>query len=386
MWGEFEMAAKVLIGREQLIEEFSKIPIEKKIGCMGAYYYKGKKMTIAHALNIYKMNFLCDFVMISLYNVSNFSLTENEINELITIFVNDNSNLPVDYIYISKDIYSMNPKYETPAAINTEEWNWYDRNTQMLSIFYINEHTYMRPLIAFIVSPREVYRLKSLADDYIAALNGRSMVWFRGIPDWPADLKWCCKYLYPDFEDSTLYNEYKRQLDNNLFSKRIYFPTVCFPSGRMSRNSNILSDKISMPHIFKEVKALDYKNITIEDLRSLINSKMPKDHYAALYNMRGNIPTTQDLHDKKVFLTVYNIVAETPVYEPDGETILIGMEDDEILEIDYTKSSIEFKKMIELGSYKVSDIDTSSTSTIQESISLIIQDIYASTENLRLSK
>jgi len=62
------------------------------------------------------------------------------------------------------------------------------------------------------------------------------------------------------------------------------------------------------------------------------------------------------------------------------------MEDDEILEIDYTKSSIEFKKMIELGSYKVSDIDTSSTSTIQESISLIIQDIYASTENLRLSK
>ena len=341
--------ARIAIGTQGLTQEIESIPSDKVIGAIGAFFYEGKQLTAAHYVNFSRMKLLADVTFVALYNNSFYTRTEEEINNLISDFSNSNQNIIVDFCHIQKEVFFEPPRY-SPSDISSienimemEEWKWYNENTDIVSLFESACATKFNTSLHIILHPKEVIRLKIQADAELDALKGRKLVWFRGMTDFLHDLKWTGKYLFPNLSNSTLYTEYKRELDSGLFSKRIYLPCIMFPTGRAIHNSNLLTDKISQ-HIFLDMKTYDYSNSTIEDLRSFITSKIPEGNGYVLCNMEGKIPTTNDLINKRVFLIVFGLRPDM-IYEPGGEIMLIGMSDDEIFEIDYETGISGFKKV-----------------------------------------
>lgn len=345
--------AKIVVGTEQLGQELSSVTNDKTIGAIGAFFYEGKQLTAAHYINFSKMKLLCDVNFVALYNNSFITRTEEEVDNLISDFTNSNQDLILDFCHIQKEVflepskYSANDVASMENIMNMEEWKWYNENTDIISLFETACGTKHNTSIHIILHPKEVARLRIQADAEIEALNGKKLVWFRGMVDFLHDLKWTGKYLFPNLGDSTLYTEYKRELDAGLFSKRIYLPCIMFPSGRSVHNSNLLNDKISQ-HIFIDMKTFDYINSTIEDLETFVSSRVPEGNGYVLCNMEGKIPSTDDLRNKKVFLIVFGTRADM-IYEPGGETMLIGMSEDEIFEIDYETGISGFKKIEGLG-------------------------------------
>lgn len=343
---------RIAIGTKGLTEELELIPTDKIIGAIGAFFYEGKQLTAAHYVNFSRMKLLADVTFVALYNNSFIARTEEEINNLINDFSSNNQNAIVDFCHIQKEVFLEQSRY-TATDISTienimeiEEWKWYNENTDIVSIFESVCGTKYNTSLHIILHPKEVTRLKIQADAELESLKGRKLVWFRGMTDFLHDLKWTGKYLFPNLGESTLYTEYKRELDSGLFSKRIYLPCIMFPTGRSIHNSNLLTDKISQ-HIFIDMKTYDYNNSTIEDLRSFISSRIPEGNGYVLCNMEGKIPTTNDLRSKRVFLIVFGLRPDM-IYEPGGEIMLIGMGEDEIFEIDYETGISGFKKVVGL--------------------------------------
>lgn len=382
--------AKYIIGRQQLYDEFATIPKEKTIAYIGAFYYPGKLLTFAHTVNLIKMKMLYDITILSLYNPTIGGKSLQEIDDIIQTFKTQNPDILADYIYIDKDMFSTTSKYTSLNDINsnitnTEEWKWYEQNTDLVSIFQeglLFQHNCEIALSTIVLFPRETERIRLQWEGLTYALADRGIVWIRGINDILSDLKYVWKLKYPTFTDYPLQPYYAKAVSDGLIRKRIYLPTVMYPSGRSVRNTSYLSEKLSQPHIFNDIKTFDYKNSTIIEFKNYVASKIPDGNFFALINLEGKIPTTEDMNNKRLLLCVYGIDPNYFVYEPLGEITLVGMGDDEILVVDYTNNhNVEFQTHPGLSAPNqiISNTYTEkclTTATAAETGSIIKSDLY----------
>lgn len=346
---------KFIIGKEALKEEFNSIPIEKSVSAMGAFYYPGKSLTVAHTINLIKMKLLFDITILVLYWHNPSALTAEQTDTLIQDFMERHSDTLVDYLYVDKDMFMCPSKYdslEVPPMYDkisaSEEWQWYKQNTELEELFqhYNSDKTYIDPMFTICLFPRETNRIKISYEGLSYALGNRGVSWIRGINDAPSDIKYVWGVKYPNLIGHSLHQVYLNAVSSGLMKNRTYFPLVKYPSGRAARNSNQLTDKISN-HIFNELITFDYTKLTISDLETFVSSRIPTGNGFCIFNIEGKQATDNDLINRRVFLCVYGFSnqPENIVYEPFGEITLVGMNDNEIMILDHQNNNeVIFKK------------------------------------------